>query len=515
MAAKTILVQLPIDLIRPIMCLVDTESLGQLFSTLNHKMQSLLLHPNLFTTLSMEPAGISTRGQYRYLVASLRNVDSIQLKQNCAWSPQTLAHLRTLNPRHLVLERDSLHESNHQLLSDIERGIAAEDYLASNNIVQRPSAPFSIFSRQREYAELWDLRQQLPELRRLATNILPGGIPNFPLLTTRLETLDLSQFAYSNHRYYHEWTLQPIPTLKTFSGPDGFEHRNLLGPSTLTDLSLPNSPSVDFEAIFTLFPTLERFRLEDYQHLKEISPTFVLPTSLTHLDLNVADAQDEPISFITNPSFKQMPLTTFSYQVFYAPEQPYDFGMLPTTLTSFDLYISAYCYYGEYDEGIPGGKHEYDELHHDLVSSLPTWLIRFSINLDLLQRLQFVDFTAWKSLEHLEIWEANNGCVVTRLRKLPISSIVLNSESPTLRTLMIYGAHAMYGSYIKPLTTEEAQGLPPTLTRLKVSKIATEQLEAILSRIPGCQVEHNGSPADDYDSKSTSDDSGSSDGADF
>ena len=65
-AHVTTLDKLPIDIMRPIVRLVDAESLGQLYSTFNHKIQSLLSHPNMFSTLSMIPTTNDARaGPYR------------------------------------------------------------------------------------------------------------------------------------------------------------------------------------------------------------------------------------------------------------------------------------------------------------------------------------------------------------------------------------------------------------------------------------------------------------------
>ena len=102
--SRTTIDRLPIDLIRPIVRLVDTESVAQLFSSLNHKMQSLLLHPHLFNTLSMiSVINLAKQGPYRYLLSALRDIDCLRLEAECIWFPQALSLLTTLNPRHLVV----------------------------------------------------------------------------------------------------------------------------------------------------------------------------------------------------------------------------------------------------------------------------------------------------------------------------------------------------------------------------------------------------------------------------
>ena len=438
-AHVTTLDRLPIDIMRPIVRLVDAESLGQLYSTFNHKIQSLLSHPNMFSTLSMIPTTNDARaGPYRYFVSGVHDVDSVQLEKDCAWSPHTLLHLKTLNPRHLVIGNKATHKSVATLLSDARKD---------------------------------------PELISLAQNFIPPGLPNFELLTTRLETLDLSDLDCSN------FTLASIPTLVTFCGPHQFDPTSLLGPPTLSSLSLIGG-SVFLEKLWTQFSSLTYLKVDDCLCFVEPDSSFVLPTTLTHICLHAYDNDnDEPMELFSNPSWPNVPLTTLSFQLAFPPSEPFDLGLLPNTLTSLTLSVSTYYYYGEYDEGIPGGDWETDSPHHDLVTSLPTGLVHFSINLGLLQRLQFTDFATWTSLEHFEITDEHDGSCGTTLSKLPISAFLTRPAPPKLKSFLI-----RTGGGIN-ISEEDIQLLPPTLTRLSLEYLASElvpALEARLLQLPDC-----------------------------
>ena len=162
---KTTLDKLPIDVLREIVCLVDAESLGQLFSTLNLKMQSLLSHPNLFSSLCIQRDSKKTRaGPYHYFVSAVRSVDSLELGPLAFWSLRSLLHLKTLNPRHLVITGYLLPHNARKLLLD---------------------------------------PQQDPELRALAQNWIPLDLPTLFCLvrtiTCPISHPDLSQ-AQGRHR---------------------------------------------------------------------------------------------------------------------------------------------------------------------------------------------------------------------------------------------------------------------------------------------------------------------------
>ena len=362
----------------------------------------------------------------------MHTVDSLQLEKDCAWSPHTLLHLKTLNPRHLVIGTASIHKSVATLLSDALKG---------------------------------------PELTSLAQNFIPPGLPNFELLTTRLETLDICCHCYS---------IPSIPTLVKFTGPSGFQHHSLLGPPTLTSLTLTSDESL--EELFTQFPILTYLKL--LGDIDMLSPSFVLPTTLTHFDLDSGEDDMAPPSIFSNPSLKHVPLATLALRMPYHPEGPFDLGLLPNTLTSLTLSVSTYYYYGEYDEGIPGGDWETDSPHHDLVTSFPTDLVHFSINLDLLQRLQFTDFATWTSLEHLEITEEHDGNYPTKLSALPISAFLTRPAPPKLKSFLIRTGYI-------DISEEDIQLLPPTLTRLELAYLdftLIGALETYLSQAVDCRA---------------------------
>lgn len=452
--------RLPVDILRPIVALIDAESLGQLFATLDLKMQSLLAQPKLFSTLSIFPSTHPAKtGPYRYFVSGIRDVDHLRLEQDCAWSPRTLLHLKTLNPRHLVLKFKSLHESVKTLLSDAQQATEFEELLASNR------SP-NVYQRKRQNFD--ELVRKAPELRNLAQNFVPGGLPNFRLLTTRLETLDLSSFSTAS-----DWVLEPILTLIKFCGPSGFNQQCLLGPSTLTSLSLRSS--VCLETLFTQLPVLQDFKL--IGNIEMLSPSFVLPTTLTHLDLEFGNQDSTVASFITNSSLRDVPLETMTFKLFSKLGEPIDLGMLPTTLKSLIIDVSTYYSYNAAVAPVP---------YLDLVTSLPTWLVRFVINMDLLQRLQYTDFSTWTSLEHLEVVETHNSSFLTNLSSLPIYSLLKHPIQSRLKTF------AIKTDNIDCLSTEEIQSLPSTLKTLELPSLNPDTTETLISHLPDCLLSIKG-----------------------
>lgn len=475
------LTMLPVDILRPVLTLVDAESLGQLFSTFDRKLQSLLLRPHMLTSLSMNRTTHKTKeGAYRYWISSLRDVDSVRLEKGCEWSPQTVLHLSTLNPLRLVLKANSLHESVFKLLNDVlnaARGWVVED----------------------------SVRQSLPSLQRIAEHFLPCGLPNFALLTTRLEILELSKLDHLQR--YSEWSILPsMPLLKRFSGAIGMgtSHIALL-PSTLESLTLTSPPdALCFETVLTQFPSLQYLKLDKCYAFKPLPNSFVIPTSLTHVELY--DTEGEAVTFIDNPSLQHVPLTTLAYTMESNPEAgTYDLGFLPKTLTSLTLDINLYYYYGDEpyvqdwgdsddDEGeeedgveVPKrietfGMNDYkfnnddDYPHQDIFTSFPMWIPRLVINSELLQRLKFVDFNQMTHLEYLHVFEGSRmsgSC--TSMRQLPIY------QHP-LKTLIIST------EYISGPSPVEIPHLPLTLTHLSLYNFALEYAEALVERLPNCRI---------------------------
>ena len=153
---------LPLDGLRPILSYLDLKSLIKLFATFDRKIQVLLSSPNAFAYLRIEALGPEMpRTPYRYFVSSIRNVTHLRLGDEIKWSPYSISFLQTLNPRHLTIGADILHESVQLMLRYAKNS-------SSNEV-----------------------------LRRLAQHFDPYGIPNFPLLTPRLETLEFAKRAFA------------------------------------------------------------------------------------------------------------------------------------------------------------------------------------------------------------------------------------------------------------------------------------------------------------------------------
>ena len=263
--SRLLLNTLPLDGIRPILSYVDIISLIKLYATFDRKIQTLLSCPNAFAYLSIKAAGKGMpRAPYRYFVSSIRNVAYLKLENDVQWSPASISLLLTLNPRHLELGDNILHDSVSLMLADF-----AKD--RTNEV-----------------------------LRSLAKNFNRRGLPNFPLLTPRLETLIISRGSFKLGVY----GLTVPDTLTTLKVPEDFSVDSLLFqmPPSITHLALKDSYLLDgvaerFKALQTL-----SIRTNNGQIRSLLSPSFSFPLTLDTLELDVPPFED---ALFDHPAFRR------------------------------------------------------------------------------------------------------------------------------------------------------------------------------------------------------------------
>ena len=223
---------LSLDDIRPILSYVDLISLIKLYATFNRKIQTLLSCPGAFAYLSIKAAGKDMpRAPYRYFVSSIRNVAYLKLENDVKWSPASISLLRTLNPRHLELGDNILHESVSLMLMDAVKSPENQD------------------------------------LHRMAQFFLVNGVPNFPILTPRMDTLALSALSFK-------------------SVGTGFQV-----PSTLTKLEAP--PNFPLDRLLQMPPTLISLVLKSQYPLNMVLDRFIVLQHLslpTHVDLDLSES---------------------------------------------------------------------------------------------------------------------------------------------------------------------------------------------------------------------------------
>lgn len=143
---------LPCDGLRPILALLDLESMIGLFCALDHKMQRQMTLSG-YAHLHI-PRWRTNPGSLRYFLSSVRNVTHLSFDDDVQWKARSLHFLASLNPIILQFGHGFLHESVSHL-------VASE--LASN-----------------------------PSSGRLQELFLsPSCLLDFSRLTTRLETLTL------------------------------------------------------------------------------------------------------------------------------------------------------------------------------------------------------------------------------------------------------------------------------------------------------------------------------------
>lgn len=297
----TTLNTLPLEGIRPILSLVPLEALIKLFVTFDRRIQSLLSSTHAFAYLSlMAPNKVTKHAPYRYFVSSVRNVDRLRLEYKVQFSPNSLALLQTLNPRHLVLEPHFLHQSANALLYDLS---------------QQPSNE---------------------SLRHMARFLLPDGFPNLPLLTTRLVTLDMVSLEMPKVGW--PCFVAP-PTLTDLTAPLGFPFDLVMKlPPTLVSLGLCQTRHLNLESIFGRFTSLERLRIYHCK-LGELSASLSFPPSLNMLEYN----SNAYPPFLSHPALKASRISELLVidTGFTDDVPPLDLQYLPTTLTSLTLYLTS------------------------------------------------------------------------------------------------------------------------------------------------------------------------------
>ena len=248
--------RLPLDVIRPILFLLDLTSLARLNATFNISLQRSLSSAGIIPLLELTRDTSRSAGPIRYLLKTLRNVGCLTFETGAEWSLRTLSTLLTLNPITVTLNAQSLNPS-----VIIPKKISKKGK-------SKDSEPVNL------------------------ENLSPDLLPPFALLTPRLTTLHImcdifSVYYTKNKRASLPEFLFP-PTLTSFclrncsagsssaelikQKPDDCLLQSL--PSTLRSLKLRfiEFRFIPLNTIFSRFTTLEILELSGTFRVQEPTP---------------------------------------------------------------------------------------------------------------------------------------------------------------------------------------------------------------------------------------------------
>lgn len=423
---------LPVAGLRPILSFLNLKALVKLFATFDRRLQQSLSTPGAFDFLAIETDPDFPRAPLRYFLAHVRDVMRLKFEKDVFWSPATLPFLKTLNPRFLVIDDGFMHQSNASLLLDF---------------FHNPEDPF---------------------LKSLALNYLITCVPNFSVLTPRLESLDLNSRLYianpldephvlmqrSIHLFPPEQTLLLPPTITHFSGILMRDSESLTEelPSSLTSLSLSGEHKrvISFSSILKRLPNLQSLDLNTFQALT-IDGDLEYPQSLTSLSL--LNTSFFPLNVIQHPSFRNSSLFQFALHSPYDLYNEKDDILLdlslyaPTSLRSADIYIQASGENGICARAFLSGQ-------------LPLGLVHLKLRLDAQYGDIFNSLAQLSSLMELEI------CLSSVLKPLLIVDSSMDEETLKRKHPIIYAIDRMM---MKPSVRNLlVTHLPPGLKILKI-----------------------------------------------
>lgn len=457
---------LPLDGVRPILSYLDVESLVKLFATFDRKIQALLASPNAFEYLYIEATreGL-VRAPYRYFLSAVRNVNSLKVENELGWSAKTISLLQTLNPLHL----------------DLGNGFLVDDYSKA----------------------LRKLDTQVQELFSGPYNNYP--VPNFRILTPRLETLLLSDDTFTPH-YDREWddfqetltNLELPPTLSKLHLGCSVSPEILFDletPAHITSLSVGGREEYTYSLpkIFARFTSLQHLAVSGCTVDKD-ERTWRFPPALETLTYRVNHV-DWP-SLLSHTAFRETSISSVSLSIAersFVPRARSLFGGLdfaqwfpPTAKT---LRIEFSFEYLEDDEiYFEDLKNDHGDENEVFLRSLPPSLTSLTIEAFLLPstdtapteklgiaKVSTVRLQNLLHLEHLEILssaEADGNFALASYGNLP----------PGLKTLIIKPLD------FKSLTLAEIERLPKTLTTLHVHSFDLKLVDAFRSHLKDCRL---------------------------
>ena len=430
---------MPLDGLRPVLSYLDLESLIKLYATFDRKLQTLLSSPNAFAYLCIEVAGKGIPvAPYRYFITAVRSVTYLKFENDVCWSPSSVGLLQALNPRKLVIGARFLHSSVQKMLIDANR------------------------------------YPQNQELGRLASFFSFGGIPNFSVLTPRLETLKLAYDSFGTPR--GTFGFRVPPTLTNLKVPFFLPLDAV--PSTLLALEIFSllkqfGPSTTAGCdIFSLFPSLQRLTFDGI----EFAPSEI-PSTLQSLNLVGNGDLSESAHFLTHPGLRQFSLTSIVISdkttLFFSDPIDLDLAqLLPPTLLKLHLPMN-FDSPMQTEDGV-------------FIRSLPPSLTDLSINSSLVRdaslecKQSLPRLINLPKLEHLEL--------TSNVRPRPCVALSSYGELPSnIKTLNLLSEH------IEQLTLSEIQRLPQSLKSLKVTSFNLELLDVFSWHLPACHL-HIASP---------------------
>lgn len=266
-----LLSQLPLDVIRSILAWLDMQAIMKLNATFNRDLQGLLRSNGAVHTIKWTDLTRLRKAPLKYLLQSLRNVYCFELSNNAMWSPPSLDLLKTLNPLKLVLGRSIIHGSARLLEID-----------AKNN----PN----------------DL-----QLQTLASYMQPVGFPNLALLTTRLETLELTDYLQHCFESEIDPQLLALPPTLTHVCLSAFSSKNdppIVDriPQSIVTLEVGWCDGVLLPKIFERFTNLQTL-IAHPLWLKDgpLPATTLAPASLTCIKANLVPS---PLSLFSGLIFE-------------------------------------------------------------------------------------------------------------------------------------------------------------------------------------------------------------------
>ena len=479
--------RLPLDVIRPILSLLDLTSLVRLNATLNKFLQRTLSSAGVLSHLRLTNTPYESTGHLRYLLKTLHNVDRLTFGKDTQWSLRTLSTLQTLNPLEVTLNSGSIHSSVEALM---HRG------------TQDP--------------------ENYPELVNLVKNLSSSLLPSFALLTPRLTTLHITCdiFSISSVNDSNPGFSFP-PTLTSFCLDDcyadseavialhhsGVPNTSLQGtdvallqtlPSTLRSLTLRFSDFlfIPLNTIFSRFTTLERLELSGtfrvleptFERLASLQETFApVPATLNALHLTNAvfwiedllrwwRFSESNVSVVEITIGEIGPDDTLPENFKAVQERDANLlALLPPTVGQLTL------------------SRGFDYLQLPVFSSLPSQSLT-SLTLSLMSRK---DEALWLSVVALPqlrslVLHVSKKCSLTIHRTDDDSSMSddektganwdLNLDPRSLRTL----THLELSPLVKPLTEDSIAALPSGLKTLIVDDLPLSLIPTFVKYLPAC-----------------------------
>lgn len=434
---------LPLDILRPILAYLDINTLMELFLTHNRDLQTLISSPNALNDLFIETElkVHVQKATYRWFLSSLRDVPRLRFASFVYWSPQSIPLLLALNPRELEVNAGFLHASVGRMLEDAA------------------------------------LHPDNPKLRRLAQFFLPNRIPNFSVLTPRLESLMIASDAFiglqsiSRALGANEFRVPATLTKLQLSSSIALTSIRELPQLLSIDLS---SKTVNLESLFACFSSLQELTIRDAT--LQISDSLAILPSLNSITYEGPLASS--IALWSHPALKQSLVSSISIECSKSDNFSLDLNLaswFPTTLKSLLFLVTS-----------PFEDAEADARDRCVfLRSLPSTLTSLSIDPRFLSpveggRIHILDSMVYlrdlTSLKHLQF-------VTTSWRTGPSFNLsVLGKMPPKLKSLHIHSTHVLR------LTSDEIRKLPQTLTSLQVDSFDLELVEVFKTHLQSCRL---------------------------